>query len=293
MRAHHALFWCVLVHEVHESARAIRLPLPANVSNFSAAGLEGLTDVFTFGGNEQGQLGLIDLTDRHLPSVVPSLRNVNSSHLWAGTYYSLLRNEQDRCWAWGNDRQGQLGLTNDNVAPESEQISIPSAIPDWHRSPTCGPTGDHRCPVRFKALASIRQTTLAIDRAGRVVAWGRNDVGQLGLGDTGPAFLNRPSYPDFTERHVPWAANLPNTSAFVEIAAGSFHTMALTELCEGGVPAGCGRVWAWGISVEGQLGLGSAESRMRKPVAVPPIKGRACYFFVISRSMPTANAEGL
>ena len=56
-------------------------------------------------------------------------------------------------------------------------------------------------------LFTYRGSTLAVDSRGALVGWGRNDVGQLGLGSHGSDFLGKPDYPDFTERHQPWESH--------------------------------------------------------------------------------------
>jgi alpha-tubulin suppressor-like RCC1 family protein len=92
--------------------------------------------------------------------------------------------------------------------------------------------------VGVKAIAAGNGYTLALTESGEVYAWGLNDHGWLGLGDT----ENR-----LTPTKV---AGLGRVKA---IAAGRHHPLALTE---------SGEVYAWGSNEYGQLGLGDTEYRL-------------------------------
>ena len=85
----------------------------------------------------------------------------------------------------------------------------------------------------------------------RLYAWGGNDLGQLGLGNTNPVT---------TPARVP---ALPGFSAYdwtgVEIMAGIEHTIALT-------PAG--RLYGWGQNDRGQLKQGSFSASEPTPVNI-------------------------
>jgi alpha-tubulin suppressor-like RCC1 family protein len=79
---------------------------------------------------------------------------------------------------------------------------------------------------------------VAIAEDGRAFVWGRNDRGQLGLGDR-------------ENRQVPTelrAASIPEGTAFVGGACGKSHTVLLTSE---------GESYAFGSNKHGQLGIGS------------------------------------
>jgi alpha-tubulin suppressor-like RCC1 family protein len=84
---------------------------------------------------------------------------------------------------------------------------------------------------------------VALNRSGRVWAWGQNSFGQVGDG-TG------------VERHTP--VRLDSIAGIVAIGTGRLHTLA--------VGSG-GGVWAWGDNDFGQLGDGTKTDR-RAPVRV-------------------------
>jgi alpha-tubulin suppressor-like RCC1 family protein len=78
-----------------------------------------------------------------------------------------------------------------------------------------------------------------------VLAWGRNDFGQLGNGTS-------------TSASTPVRVRLPGGTNVQQVRAGCDHTVALTST---------GHVLAWGINGNGQLGNGSIASR-ETPVQV-------------------------
>lgn len=86
--------------------------------------------------------------------------------------------------------------------------------------------------------------TCAINNAGGVQCWGRNESGRLGDGTT-------------TERSTPVAV-IGLSSGVVAIAAGTTHTCALTMT---------GAVYCWGSNSSGRLGDGTTTNRPT-PVAV-------------------------
>ncbi len=110
------------------------------------------------------------------------------------------------------------------------------------------------------AIAAGWDHSLALCSDGTVVAWGRNDHGQLGDNTT-------------TNRLVPVPVNTNSgVSALygktvVAIAAGWGHSLALCS---------DGRVVAWGRNDYGQLGDNSTTSRLA-PVAVNTNSGSALY----------------
>lgn len=74
-----------------------------------------------------------------------------------------------------------------------------------------------------------------------VVAWGGNEAGQCGQGDSSPSILFRPRL----------VAGLQGV-VVAAVCCGAAHTLALTK---------SGKVFGWGDNKEGQLGLGDLKSR--------------------------------
>jgi len=108
-------------------------------------------------------------------------------------------------------------------------------------------------PVRLAALKDekvvavnkgcISASCMAITEEGNVFAWGRNETGQLGLGDT-------------TDRFVPTLINDITGYDVVEVATGKSHTLFLTV---------DGKVLACGSNEEGQCGQGRKTGNIQTP----------------------------
>ena len=88
--------------------------------------------------------------------------------------------------------------------------------------------------VRVDALAAGPYHTCGID-SGRLLCWGSNETGELGLGDTTP-------------RTSP--ATIAGTD-WKEVVVGATHTCARRT---------AGSLWCWGDNAEGQLGIGPSAS---------------------------------
>lgn len=76
----------------------------------------------------------------------------------------------------------------------------------------------------------------AIDAAGKLYAWGANNTGQLGLGDT-------------VDRDL---ASQVGSDTFVRLASGSRHSCGIRA---------DGALFCWGVNVHGQLGVGDTVDR--------------------------------
>lgn len=103
--------------------------------------------------------------------------------------------------------------------------------------------------------------TCALLDDGRVQCWGRNDRGQLGLGDT----QNRGDDPGEMGEALPFV-DLGAEETAVAISCGASFSCALLK---------SGSVKCWGNNSDGQLGQGDAELRGDAPDemgdALPPI----------------------
>src|SRR5690606_30967617 len=116
----------------------------------------------------------------------------------------------------------------------------------------------HPTPTRIESitgaveLASGNYTPLVRLEDGTLLAWGRNNNGQVGNGDIDDQDALVPTQV-LTE--LPVATPDPAPLSGVEsIAADGFVSLALTPE---------GRVWAWGMGSLGQLGMGFLEDGER------------------------------
>jgi len=123
-------------------------------------------------------------------------------------------------------------------------------------------------PVRLEALKDINIKAvnmgcispfcMAVTMDGEVYAWGRNEKGQLGLGDT-------------DDRKVPTLISELTGHSIVSVATGKNHSLFVTS---------DGKVLAAGDNTNGQCGVGKGTSQLTKPKLIsysgPPVVSVAC-----------------
>jgi alpha-tubulin suppressor-like RCC1 family protein len=183
--------------------------------------------VVAWGGNDEGQLGSgasgadVALGKYPKPALTPvkvtGLTNVIG--IAAGEKHAVALRRDGTVWAWGRRDDGALG--GGEVKPAGS-LRVLSAM----------------APVRVPGLEGITQIAaggshgLALTRDGRVMSWGRNHSGELGLGT----------------RATGWTpAVIPGLDHVVTIAAGSGVSGAVRE---------DGTVWMWGSNASAMIGNG-------------------------------------
>jgi alpha-tubulin suppressor-like RCC1 family protein len=153
-------------------------------------------NLYTWGRNNFGQLGLGDLVDKTTPQLlVVSEGLLRVSSISAGDSFSVVTLEDGSMYSWGLNTSGQLGLG------DTQNRLTPTLIPFPE-------------PVEFTKIACGGHHVLAITKEGHLWVWGRSVSGQLGLGDR----VDRP----VPTRH-------PISVGLVDIAVGGFHSVALTR----------------------------------------------------------------
>lgn len=166
-------------------------------------------ECYTWGGNEMGQLGLPSIENgTHIPEKVAELE-VLVTKIACGYNQTLFLTEDSSVLACGYNELGQLG-----VEEESEIVDIPipvkgieEPIVELHASNfLCvisqnrsmyiwgdTPNGMFIKPEKINGLAEIisqaaigEDLICIMDINNFLYSWGRNESGQLGLGDTEP-----------------------------------------------------------------------------------------------------------
>jgi alpha-tubulin suppressor-like RCC1 family protein len=155
-----------------------------------------------------------------------------SIELVAGLVHTCARFHDGRTKCWGENGDGQLGL-GDLLDRGDEAGEMGSALPAVD-------LGSGRVAT---ALAAGANHTCAILDDATVRCWGKNDGGQLGIGDT----LTRGDERSDMGDDLP-AVDLGAGRTAVAIAAGGRTTCVVLD--DGGVKC-------WGMNTFGQLGQGS------------------------------------
>ena len=194
--------------------------------------LDGEGQIWTWGSRQEGQLGdgiIADCTDDANLENPVSIRSFASSikidedmssrvvAVEAGIDFVLALTADGHVYAWGGNRQGQLG--NGGFAAQA--------------TPTLVTTADGQPLNGITQISAGGRSAAAVTATGEVYVWGENRDGQLGLGYHGE--YRR-------ERRAILNPSLENIKA---IDLSTYHAIALDKL---------GRVYAWGSSELGALG---------------------------------------
>ena len=269
-------------------SRPVRVHLPKGVQVTSArAGFEfaiALTStgkVLTWGQGGSGDLGNGRRANHDMPVSVRLPRGVKIIAVTAGADFAAALTSTGRVLTWGNNFVGELGdgkqaSTASPVyakLPVGTKIKAIAAGTDRVFAVTSagsllawggnnlgslgiGASGIRRTPVRVHLPRGIKvvsasaglQHSLALTTTGKVLAWGANDGGQLGDGT-------------LTRRTVPVFVHLPKAARIVAIAAGRYHSLALTH---------GGKILAWGDGSVGALGTGTKDiQKLPVQISVP------------------------
>lgn len=187
---------------------------------------------YAWGYNNFGQLGDNTMVSRRSPiNVVGGI--TNWSQLSAGgDTFSLGLTSSGIAYAWGRNLTGELG---DNTAlGRSSPVTVVGGITNWsmvNAARGAGGTG-------------VGLHSVGITLTGIAYAWGYNNRGQLGDNT-------------IIARSSPVTV-VGGTTNWVDISAGSLHTVGLTST---------GIAYAWGDNGQGRLGDNTTVSK-RSPVTV-------------------------
>jgi uncharacterized repeat protein (TIGR02543 family) len=187
--------------------------------------------VYAWGLNVMGRIGDGTTEIKLIPTLITftglevgeTIKQVNASSV-----HSIALTTNGRVYAWGGNMSGRLGDgTSDNKL-------IPTLV-----SFTGLQEGE-----KIRHVSSIGNHNLAVTTNGRLFAWGRNDFGgSLGDGTTVDKYT--PTLITFTGLEV--------GETIEQISTGNSHSLVLTTN---------GRVYAWGLNNEGQVGDGTTVNKL-------------------------------
>lgn len=227
--------------------------------------------VWCWGVDNRGQLGR-GTTSGGSFFPLPATVLTGISRITAGANHSLAVKPDGTVWVWGENAQGQLGnlvpvvlftatptqlASITGVATVAARANYSLALKNdgtvwaWGVNASGqlgnGSTTPSAAPVQVLGLTGITAIAagdnhaLALKNDGTVWAWGDNRHGQLGDGN---------SYAVPTPVSTP--VLVQNLSGVTAISAGTDHSLAVRN---------DGTVWAWGVNISGQLGVGDETLR--------------------------------
>lgn len=202
------------------------------------AGSAGSREVYTWGTNKEGQLGLGDFEDRAEPTLVEALQSEQILSLAAGEQCTSAISLYGDVFMWGLNEEGVLG-----VQSPDKNVTTPMRVSGFDG-------------VTVTKVACGYRSTAAISDIGEVYTWGKNSEGQLGLGNT--------------DEYEPLARKIKKLDGYKIVGAscGHNHMVAWTAT---------GDLFSWGSNRNDRLGLASEFPFVSSPTLVESLNGRAIF----------------
>jgi alpha-tubulin suppressor-like RCC1 family protein len=205
------------------------------VSSVAAANGAPVDQVYSWGSNSNGQLGLGTLdASATSPTVLAAGASPGDGWIMASAGYShaCAIGDDQAAYCWGTNDHGELG----NGTTGTTDDSVPGAVQSTDRWADISAGGDYR--------NSDPNHTCGITSTDEAYCWGSNGRGQLGNGTTDDTNVPVP-----VDGGVTWSS----------ISAGGNHTCGI---------AADGIAYCWGWNGSGQLGNGTNDdTSVPTPVA--------------------------
>lgn len=191
--------------------------------------------VITWGGNRWGQLGDGQMTSSTKIHVPLQLRHRPVVSVACGENHSLVMTVGGNVYAWGENTQGQLGLSDTTNRLRPEQIKALRSM-------------------GAKKISAGRNHSLVISSKGLLLAFGSNNHGQCGVDS------------EVKVQPQPVVVERLRELCTIDVCGGFAHTLVLCEVPN--QPSAASRVYVMGLNSSGQLGLGTTASQFT-PTLLP------------------------
>ena len=119
--------------------------------------------LFSWGSNANGQLGVGDTENSHVPALVTGLQGKRVVHVAAGEHHTICTTADGSVFTWGAGDQGKLGL-----GEEEDETLLPTLV---------------RGELQGKQVVQVAagdQHSACVTEDSSVYTWGYNGEGQLG-----------------------------------------------------------------------------------------------------------------
>ncbi|CAI2364429.1 unnamed protein product [Moneuplotes crassus] len=199
-----------------------------------------VTEVYTFGQNNYGELALNDNKERLVPTLVENCKDMNIISVAAGNELTLVLTESGQVYSSGFNEPGASSVINNSYASAHSSVNTLKLVEKLDKH-----------IVKIYANNGCEHI-IAISSQGEVFAMGYNAKGQLGIGDT-----------KFTSTPTPIAAF---TSKFVTTVGLSYYHTVFS----------CGddlETYSCGRNDHGQLGLCHTKD-ITEPTLLETLQGK-------------------
>ena len=249
--------------------------------DYQTGAVNSSNELWVWGDNTNGQLGLNNKTQYSSPTQVPG--TTWSNGVWFSNNCAFWTKTDGSLWSWGSNNYGQLGQNNKTQYSSPKQVGTDTT---WG-------TGDGK-------IGSWSQAAIAIKTDGTLWSWGRNNdkkitsaspdnthissPRQVGT-DTdwekvssggSSAFLIKTDGTLWAQGHNEYGTlgmnSNTNQSSPIQIPGTTWATVAVAGQSGSNVIATKtdGTLWSWGQNDSGSLGLNQGEPAQRSsPAQVP------------------------
>ena len=206
--------------------------------------------VWAWGRNEGGQLGLGHMKDLLVPTLVQDLTGYNIVEIATGKAHALFLTSCGKVLAAGENEKGQCGQ-----GKKTANLETPKLI-------------SHEGP-EIVSVAAGAEFSVLLDKEGKVWTFGHPENGTLGHNDDGK-FISRANKVDFRCEYSPkqvsiWVDKDAKTKEvthlpipkIVKISCGPQHTVVVDE---------DKKAYSWGFGGYGRLGHSETADQMVSPV---------------------------
>lgn len=244
-----------------------------SANNYHTIGLRANGTLWSWGQNNEGQLGDGTATDKNIPTQLGI--ETDWKLITTGGAFCISIKTNGTMWSWGSNSSGSLGIGDLSVQSVSSPVQIGTQN-DW-KTVTSGPgsyivmaiknNGTLYCfgglwnsgegglglglgvhlsssPSQVGSDNNWQSVSVGFNNAfgiktdGTLWAWGQNDLGQLGDGTT----VDK-GFPTQIGTDTDWAT----------VSAGNMHTIGRKTN---------GALYSWGDNSSGQLGTGSTTGSL-------------------------------
>ena len=198
---------------------------------YHSAAISSEGSIFTWGMNENGQLGDRTTDSKYIPIKItnPNYKYLGDKFksIYLGLSHTAAITEKGQVYSWGDNSNGQLG---NGTTIEKTMPSYIGNLPQTYMDET----------IQSISLGSLHSA--AVTTNGRIFTWGSNANSQLGDG----TITQRNNPIEITSRF-----NLSIGEKIESVSLGGYYSSAITSK---------GRIFTWGSNAYGQLGNGTITS---------------------------------
>lgn len=213
-------------------------------------------DIYSWGGSGCGQLGHPNISELPkdndnfpylpFPKLIDSIQDIKMCDIACGKTHSIAIDNSGNVYSWGGGASGQLGVKDLSLLPLDEDSYPYQPLP-------CVLSCLKQNNIYITKAVCGEVHTLLLSTTGELYSFGSGAKGQLGLG---PIRILPIDCEGFQFMPVPKKiGGILASKRIVYIASGDNHCMVIDSE---------GKLYGWGSSKYGQIGMGGDEIKLKE-----------------------------